>query len=231
MKLFSSLKQKAKDFIEPYKSQNPATYAAAEQAIGAVLIADGFLGIDNPFGDKKRPGIFGTIIGMIFGVVFMFTPAFIGNITNIDKMTSQVQATVTEVNSGTDGVCSLKASYLVDGEQYTNQSSFSSSDYCSLSIGQSIVVNYDSTNPGSWGYGVNKIGGFMKIFFWAGLLVLISSIITFFIRLFSIIFGWKLLRDGRRNAAMLPPGTDLGTIIMEIKKNFTESIFGFGGKK
>jgi hypothetical protein len=61
MKLFSSLKQQAVNFLEPHKEKGPATYAAAEQAIGAILITDGFIGIDNPFGSKKRPGIFGTL--------------------------------------------------------------------------------------------------------------------------------------------------------------------------
>ena len=45
--MFSSLKTQATNFIEPYKEKNPATYAAAEQAVGAILIADGFMGTPN----------------------------------------------------------------------------------------------------------------------------------------------------------------------------------------
>ena len=40
MRFFSSLKQRAIIFLEPYKTKGPATYAAAEQAIGALLIRE-----------------------------------------------------------------------------------------------------------------------------------------------------------------------------------------------
>ena len=238
MKFFSSLKQKAINFLEPYKTKGPATYAAAEQAIGAILITDGFIGIDNPFGQKKRPGIFGTIGGIVLGVIFMFIPTFFGNISGINDMTAVTSATVVSVgqanytrnsNGSSSASCPLTVSYSVNSQEYTNQSSISSSNYCSLSAGQIITINYNPANPGSWAYGAKTISNFLQIFFWAGLLALISSIITFFIRLFSIIFGWKLLKDGRKNAASLPAGTNLQTMIAEIKQNFVSLIFGFGG--
>jgi hypothetical protein len=94
--------------------------------------------------------------------------------------------------------------------------------------GQTITINYDPTNPGSWIYGANTIKDFLWIFFFAGILSLAYSIILFFIRLFSIIFGWKLLKDGRKNASNLPEGTNLQTMVDEIKQNFTANIFGFG---
>lgn len=238
MKLFSSLKQKATNFLEPYKVKGPATYAAAEQAIGAILITDGFFGIDNPFGKKKRPGIFGTVGGVVLGVIFMFIPTFFGNISGINDMTAVTSATVVSVgpsnyarsdNSNSSASCPLTVNYSINGKEYTNRSSISSSNYCSLSAGQIITINYDPASPGSWAYGTKTINKILQIFFWAGLLALISSIITFFIRLFSIIFGWKLLKDGRKNAASLPAGTNLQTMIDEIKRNFVSSIFGFGG--
>lgn len=238
MIFFSSIKQHAINFLQTYKTKEPATYAAAEQAIGAILMTDGFIGIDNPFGRKKRPGIFGTIGGMILGVIFMFIPTFFGNVTGINQMTATTSATVVSVgqatytrnnNGSSSASCSLTVSYSVNGQQYSNPSSISSGNYCSLSQGQVITVNYNPASPGSWVYGAKTISNILQIFFWAGLLVIISSIITFFIRLFSIIFGWKLLRDGRKNAANLPPGTNLQTMIEEIKRNFTSSVFGFGG--
>lgn len=238
MKFFSSLKQKAINFLEPYKAKEPATYAAAEQAIGAILITDGFVGIDNPFGQKKRHGIFGTIGGVVFGVILMFTPTFFGNISGINDMTAATSATVVSVgqasytrnsDDNSSASCPLTVSYSVNGQEYTNQSPISSSNDCSLSVGQVITINYNPANPGSWVYGTKTISSILRIFFWAGLLVLIFSIISFFIRLFSIIFGWKLLKDGRKNAANLPSGMNLQTMIAEIKQNFTASIFGFGG--
>ena len=237
MKFFSTLKQDAINFLEPYKTKEPATYAAAEQAIGAILITDGFIGINNPFSREKRPGILGTIGGIIFGVIFMFMPTFLGNISGINNMTTTTSATVISVGPvnytrNSDGSsntsCSLTANYSINGQEYTNRSSISSSSYCALSAGQTITINYNPANPGQWVYGAKTISSFLQIFFWAGLFVLISSIITFFIRLISIILGWNLLQDGRKNAANLPPGTNLQTMIEEIKRDFTSSLFGFG---
>lgn len=236
MKIFSNLKQQAVNFLEQYKAKGPATYAAAEQAIGAILITDGLVGIEGPFGQKKRPGIFGTFSGMILGIIFILVPGFISTTTNIKNMTATTPAMVVSVgdmvrNGGSRGgsTCSFEARYIVDGQEYTKQSSMSASNYCSLSSGQTITINYDPNNPDSWAYGAKTVGTFLKIFFWVGVFALVSSIVTFFIRLFSIIFGWKLLRDGRKNAAVLPPGTNLGTIINEIKQNFVSSVFSFGG--
>ncbi|HOX60446.1 MAG TPA: hypothetical protein PLV72_00370 [Candidatus Magasanikbacteria bacterium] len=237
MKLFSSLKQKAVNFLEPYKTKGPATYAAAEQAIGAILITDGFFGIESPYGKNKRPGIFGTIGGVVCAIVFMFVPTFFGDVSGINDMTAITSAKVVSVgmssftkntNGNNSTSCTLIVNYSVDGQEYTKQSSMSSSNYCSLSAGQVININYNPANPGSWVYGAKMIGSFLKIFFWVGLFILFSSVITFFIRLFSIIFGWKLLKDGRKNAANLPAETNLQTMVEEIKKNFMASIFGFG---
>jgi hypothetical protein len=187
-------------------------------------------------GGKGRPGIFGTIGGMAIGIIFMLVPTFFGTITGINNMTATTSATVvsvgTAVSSGTNnggGTCSLTASYTVNGTPYTQQESSDSSSACGLVQGQTITINYDPANPGSWIYGANTVKEVLWIFFFAGLFFLAYSIILFFIRLFSIIFGWKLLKDGRKNAAGLPPGTDLQTMVSEIKQNFTASVFGFGG--
>lgn len=238
MKIFSSLKNQALTFLEPYKQGEPATYAAAEQAIGALLIADGLTGLDNPLGKDKRPGIFGTISGMILGVIFMLIPTFLGNLTSLNTMTAATSATVVSVGAATtnttgsgqtSSTCSLITSYTANGKVYTKQSSLSQSDFCNMSVGQTININYDPANPNNWIYGAKTMKNVFQIFFWAGLLILISSIITFFIRLLSIIFGWKLLQDGRKNAANLPQDTNFQTMVSEIKQNFAKSAFGFGG--
>jgi hypothetical protein len=167
----------------------------------------------------------------------MFITTFFGNISGINKMTAATSAAVVSVSTAssttTNGTasnsCSLIASYSVNGIEYTKQSAGSSSSDCALSQGQTININYDPANPGSWMYDTKTINGVLQIFFWAGLLFLVYSGVTFFVRLFSIIFGWKLLRDGRKNAANLPTDTNFQTLVSEIKQNFTSSLFGFGG--
>jgi hypothetical protein len=236
MKPFSSLKQQAIAFLEQFKTKEPATYAAAEQAIGAVLIADGLFGIDNPMSQKKRPGIFGTLSGVIVGIIFILIPGFFGAVTNSKNMTETVPAVVVSVgetfrspNSKGGGACPLVVRYTVNGQEYSGQSSILSSSNCALTAGQSITINYDPANPASWAYGAETMNVFLGIFFWIGILLIVSSAVTFFIRLISIIFGWKLLKDGRKNAAALPPGSNIGTIINEIKQSFVSSVFSFGG--
>ncbi|MDO8507683.1 MAG: DUF3592 domain-containing protein [bacterium] len=244
MKIFSTLKKHAESFLEPYKQQEPATYAAAEQAIGAVLITDGFIGIDNPFGGKKRPGIFGTVAGVLFGVLFLFIPTIFGNMSGINKMTATTQATVVSVGMNTNTntnttsrtrssnnspSCSLTARYTVDGKEYTKQASTSSSGNCGLSEGQTVTINYDPANPASWTKDAKTTGIALQAFFWIGILMIISSLITFIIRLLSIIYGWKILKDGRKLAETLPQGTNLETMINEIKQGFIGKVFNFGG--
>jgi hypothetical protein len=92
-----------------------------------------------------------------------------------------------------------------------------------------VTINYNPNNPAAWAHDVASIKGFMSIFFWAGVVVLVASIVTFVIRLLSIIFGWKLLRKGRTLAATLPSDTSFGTIVNEIRQDFTKTLFNFGG--
>jgi hypothetical protein len=174
MKLFSSLKQKAIDFLEPYKTKEPATYAAAEQAIGAVLITDGFFGINHPLSQKKRSGIFGTIGGIILGIIFMFVPTFFGNLSGINDMTATTTATVVSVGQASytrdsDGtrnaLCPMTIKYSVNGKEYTSGSSMQSSDYCSFSEGQDITINYILTIPSHGYMDLKKLVFFYKHFF------------------------------------------------------------------
>jgi uncharacterized membrane protein len=239
VKFFTSLKNSASSFLSSYEQKSPATYAAAQQAIGAILITDGLIGIDNPFGGKKRPGIFGALVGILFGVVFIFAAGFFVNLMGINKMTATTTATVVSVgNSQTSGstdssnntnTCPLTVRYTVDRQEYTKQSSVSSSSNCALSTGQNISINYDPANPSSWAYDLKTLGLIFKIFPLFGALAIVSCLVTFLIRLASIIFGWKILRSGRALAATLPPETDLETIKNEIRQNFLGSVFNFGG--
>ncbi len=241
MFIYSSLKGKAQGFLDKYKKKDTATYAASQQAIGGLLILDGFVGIDNPLGGKKRPGIFGTIGGMILGVVFIFIPVIVGNISGITKMTATTTATVVSVgapqtststtngNTSTTTTCGLTAKYTVAGKEYTQVATSSSSSNCNRAVGSALTINYNPNDPASWSSDAKTTKLILTIFQYAGIFVIITSFFTFLIRLFSIIFGWKLLRSGRALAATLPSGTDLGTVIDQIKNEFKTSLFNFSG--
>jgi len=238
---YKSLKNHAQQFLNGYQKENPATYAAAQQAIGGLLIVDGFTGIDNPLGGRKRSGIFGSLLGILFGLVFIFGTGIVANLFGINKMTAVTQAQVVEVGprqvernsdgSTSGGTCSLKSKYTVNGKEYTQVSSIDSDSNCSLSQGQTISVNYDPNNPGKYVYDLGSVKAVMKIFSIVGIIFVVVSFFTFLIRLISIIFGWKLLKSGRALAKTLPAGTDIGTIKDEIKGNFAKSIFGTENNK
>jgi uncharacterized membrane protein len=238
---FGNLRSKASNFLNQYKASDPATYAAAQQAVGGLLILDGFIGIDNPLGGKKRSGIFGSLIGIVVGVIFLFVPTFFGTISGTKQMTAMTSATVASVtheqaattttNNGTQNTsqsCSAIAQYKVDGKDYSQQSAFSSSSICGLSQGSTIQISYNPTNPGSWGYDIKTLDHFLIIFALVGGIVILASLLTFAVRLLSIIFGWKVLQSGRALARTLPGGTNLETIVSEVKKDFAQHIFGFG---
>lgn len=231
---YTGIKNQAQQFLQGYKTDNPATYAAAQQAIGGLLILDGFIGINNPLGGKKRSGIFGSLVGIVVGLVFVFGTGFIGNLFGINKLTATTTATVVSVGQPTStnndnnsgGSCTARARYTVDGKEYTQTASSGSSSACSLTQGQTIDINYDPNNPGEWAYDLNTVKTVLKIFPIVGAIVAVTSLVTFAIRLPSIIFGWKLLKSGSALAKTLPAGTDLSTIKNEIRQNFAKSVFG-----
>jgi len=232
---YKNIKNQAKQFLGNYKSDNPATFAAAQQAIGGLLILDGFVGIDNPLGQNKRSGIFGSLLGVFLGLAFIFSTGFIGNLFGVNKMTAETTATVVSISQPTvssgnssGGSCTPRAKYTIDNKEYVQVSSSGSSSACSLTVGQTININYDPSNPGNWAYNLNAFKVVLKVFPIAGAVVAITSLFTFVIRLLSIIFGWKLLKSGRALAKTLPGGTDLSTIKNEVRQSFAKSIFGIG---
>jgi len=227
MKLFSSLKNRAQAYLAEYKQKDAATYAAAQQAVGGLLIIDGFIGIDNPLGGKKRPGIFGSLIGIGMGVLFMFIPSVFNSLSGLDKMTATTSATVVSVatSSSDSNTCALTAKYTVEGVERTSRSADSSSTNCGKAVGDTLTINYNPQNPSAWSSDMRTFGLVFGIFFWAGIVLAITSFGTFIIRLISIIFGWKILQSGRALAKTLPQGTNLATVVEEIKQRFKGSVF------
>ncbi|CAN5661662.1 hypothetical protein BH23PAT1_BH23PAT1_2710 [soil metagenome] len=229
------IKSAAESYLNQYKTSSPASYAAAQQAVGGLLIVDGFIGIDNPLGNNKRRGIFGSLIGVVVGLVFLFGTGFIGNLMGINKLTATTTAEVVSVSqptrTGSDdsgSSCTATAKYTVNGKKYSQTASSGSSSACSLTAGQKIDINYDPNNPGAWAYDLATVKTVLKIFPIVGAIVAIPSFFTFVIRLLSIIFGWKLLKSGRTLAKTLPAGTDLSTIKNEIRQNFAQYLIGMG---
>jgi hypothetical protein len=229
---YKSIKNQAQQFLGNYGSENPATFAAAQQAIGGLLMLDGFIGIDNPFGGKKRSGIFGSFVGILLGLGLVFGTGTYAGLLDVNDLTANTTATVVSVNQqytrSNNNRCTIQAVYTISGKEYTNTASGVSSSTCALTQGQVIDINYDPNNPGTFAHDLDDVKTVLKIIPIAGAILAFTSIFTFAIRLLSIIFGWKLLKSGRTLAKTLPAGTDLSTIKNEIKQNFAKSVFGIG---
>ena len=235
---YTNMRDKAKSFLAKYEGKDTASMAAAEQAIGGLLILDGFIGMPHPLSGKKRSSIFGNFIGILFGIALLFAPALYSHSAQA-KMTATTTGTVVavsqpQINSTTDSngkttttsTCSLSAKYTVSGQEYTQTSYSSSSSNCSLIANSAVTVNYNPSNPGSWDTNVKELKGVMKYVQWGGIFLIVISSIGFLFRLFTIWFGWRLLQRGRKLAKTLPDGGKLASMIKKIREEFSKNVFG-----
>lgn len=236
----SDVKNKATSFLGDYEQKDPATLAAAEQAVGGLLILDGVIGIDNPFGGKKRSGIFGSFIGVLIGIAIIFFGGLFFNLFGTQKLTADTTGQITAIGApqshtetdsdgtkSTSTTCTMAVSYTVDNKSYTQSTATGSSSNCNAVVGSNIAIKYDPASPNNFDTAstVNTFNAIKKTAPFVGLLVLIASLVTFVIRLLSIIFGWKLLRHGRGLAKTLPGGSGLKSQISQIRQEFKKTFF------
>jgi hypothetical protein len=216
--------QAAKETVGRYENQNPHTAGQVRATVGGVLLADGLVGLEDPFDNKKsRPGILGSLTGMGISVVFIVVGIFImGTAAETDSVTDGTIASISEPSKPDSqgkggGACSLTANFVVDGRTYSATTDVSSSGNCNRGINESIEVKYNSANPNENSVGMSS-GKFGLIFAGIGALVFIPALFTFAIRLASIIFGLRLLMSGRKMMAENPKTVDDAGIIAESKQ-------------
>ncbi|MFC0504860.1 DUF3592 domain-containing protein [Micromonospora costi] len=168
-------------------------------AAGATLVADGLVGIDVP-GGRKRAGIFGSLVMLAVGIVFIWVGWWWhGQHQPYDGGTSTT-ATVARVTTSRDS----------DGRtMYSRVLTFTTSDGRPVefteserstrrpAIGSSATVSYLPQDPESariipetdWlPYGVIAMGA----------LAALIGVVIFLVRLVSIVAGIYLLTAGRR---------------------------------
>lgn len=237
-------KNKATSFLGSYEQKDPAMLAGAEQAVGGLLIIDGLVGIDNPFGGKKRPGIFGSFFGILIGLAFILFGGTLFNFTGTQSLTADANGQVVSIgppnvdtstdsdgNTSTSTTCSMSVAYTVGATDYEQSTKSQSSDNCRETVGSSISIKYNPDKPGEFDTAatVSTVNNIKKIMPIVGLLLALTSLITFCIRLLSIIFGWKILRHGRNLAKTLPNGEGIGSQISQIREEFKKTFFTGGG--
>jgi hypothetical protein len=180
-----------------------------ERSLGLLLLAEGFLGLENPLdGKKTRPGILGALIMTIIGFVLLFfSPVLfqdMGPVENELQTSGQVILFVDEgTRTDSDGekyrVCSLRASYEVEGSAFEVKSDTSSSN-CTSGEGDEVTIGYNELNPKNarvvtsdppeWLRGLLTIG--------VPILFIIIGLVTFVLRAISLAFGVFFFLKGNK---------------------------------
>lgn len=230
-KQIAKLKTGASDIVGRYEGGSPRTTGRVYQAVGGLLMADGLIGLKNPFNrSKSRPGIFGALVFFAIGVAVLIATPILMKIPEVDSVTIGSISRISEPRVDKDdgsSTCSYYARYAVDGKQYTVNSRIGSSSTCNRQIGEPVEVQYLAATPSR---GVLELGT-QKAFRWGalafGMLFLLIGIGTFLIRAITIFFGVKLFLRGRKLVKSSPPSeNDDGSIVSEAKDAFMDMRFG-----
>jgi len=223
-----ALIDKAKAEVSQFDEGKPHTAGRIRQTLGGVLIADGLVGLENPFdGKKSRPGILGAALGIVAGIALCIFG--IHSFLTAPDPDAVAQGTVTSLTSTTDEdgdrECRIGASFEVDGQTYSSRSSGRSADNCGYSEGAGIEVHYESASPTE-----NYVGTSPKmtatLLAIGGVLAALISFITFLIRAASIWFGWKLWRTGSAMVKANPKSENDDQLVADVKKKFTGFVTG-----
>ncbi len=187
-------------------SEQPAARGAAKMTAGAVLVAEGLFGvIRNRFrrrgrGNRGAGGIFGAMISIVVGVVFVAVGSFISTeIDGEERTTGTVIDVEDHINDEGNVQYTPIYAYEVDGQEFTLRASVSSSRQ--PSIGSEVEIGYDPADPNRAQRTDGIEGNFHLIFMGVGALVVLTGIVQLLISLALIIFGIKLFNDGRKERA------------------------------
>ncbi|WP_129787138.1 DUF3592 domain-containing protein [Promicromonospora panici] len=216
---------KAKQTLSRYESDNPHTAGQIRRAVGGVLIADGFVGLENPFdGKKTRPGIVGAMVSVVLGLVFVAVAYFM---TTLGPDTdTETTGQVVAVNGSE--TCSMRAEFVVDGTTYTARSTGQSSTNCDHAPGDTVTVLYDSANPARSTTEEPMLNVFAWVFGGVGVLVAVGGLVTTAIRAASIVFGVTLWRSGSKMIRENPRTADDAGLVEQARQAITRLLTAKG---
>ena len=133
-------------------SEDPAARAAAKQTAGAVLVVEGLTGkIRSTSGNvgrrltgrrprKSAGGLFGAIMGLVLGVIFMISASFAASPDDLIEVPGQIVDVIETTNRDGDRTYRAEYSYAVDGQTYTVVSNMTSSSR--PAVGTSVTIGY-----------------------------------------------------------------------------------------
>ncbi|MDG4795746.1 DUF3592 domain-containing protein [Micromonospora sp. WMMD1082] len=170
-------------------------------AAGAVLVTDGLIGIDLP-GGRKRAGIFGSLVLIVIGVVFVWFGLWWNSQQQPFPDGVSTTATVTEFTTsrGSEGQTMYRRTLTFTteaGERIEIAESQQSSKR--PVIGSVATVSYLPQDPGSARV-VPDNPWLPYSFIAAGALAGVFGVVIFCVRLTSLITGIYLLTTAKRQA-------------------------------
>ena len=145
-------------------------------------------------------GLFGSVIMVILGIIFIFASSFITkqNAALKERCTTQVQATVTgfarsessEKGSSNSSSVTPVFEYDFNGKTYSsNASTYSSSFKDTFKVGSQYIIYVDPNDPMElYSEEISKSDGtILKILRWGGVGLIVFGIISFMISLAVVI--------------------------------------------
>ena len=230
LKQITRLRTGTLEIVRDYEDGQPRTLGRVYQVGGGLLVADGLVGLENPFDNKKsRPGILGAVLLGLIGLVFTVLALFVFAVPETDSVATGSIARISAPSPPSDDgapTCSYDAIYSVNGTTYTARSTVHSDTICHKRVGSSVQVHYLDADPGT---GVLDRGT-QKLFRWGalavGLIMMAVGGVTFLIRTAAIFFGTKLFLRGRALVNANPKtGDDDGDVLATAKDAFMKLRF------
>ncbi|GIG22051.1 hypothetical protein Cch01nite_27750 [Cellulomonas chitinilytica] len=174
---------------------------------GGALLAEGLVGLDKP-GSDSRPGIFGALKGVGFGLLLAAISLGIALLSMPKDIPHAVSTSAKVIDvytsSSTSGgrSCGIRAEYVVDGTTYQVSPGYTSSSLCSKGRGSYVDVKYDPADPGNAEV-PESLG--MRLIPWGmfalGLVITVVSAVRFVMRAAALGTGGWLLWRGLRSRA------------------------------
>lgn len=219
----------AKSVLAKFETGAPHTAGQVRMAVGSVLVADGLVGLEDPFdGKKARPAVLGALAHAAFAGIFLFAGLFVlGALDHYDATTTGTVSWVSEPTRADDsGACTAKALFDVDGKAYTAVSDSPARAFCNLRLGTEIGVWYDTADPSKSMVGEPVANPVAWVFVAAGAALLFGALVTLTLRVAAIVFGVMLIRSGRRMVAENPKSHGDAGLVVEARRAIVNLIKG-----
>lgn len=192
---------------------DPAARGAAKITLGAVLLFEGIFGAIRNIGEgKSRGGILAGIIGIVVAAVIIFVGSMINipDANEADRVTTQG---IVERHIPSGDLRRSVYSYSVNGKKYELRSGSSSSH--PPAIGSQVEISYLPSNPND-AKRADGVDGFVDewmgtIVQTVGWLMLLTSVFSLTISIVLIVFGIKLIAQGRADRKSAKDDKDSGS--------------------